>query len=246
MSKSPVVYAMIPARFGSTRLKMKNLALINNKPMISYAIEAAIESDVFNKVVLNSENDIFKEIAERHNVDFYHRSSELGSSQAKSDLVVADFMHKFPEADIVAWVNPISPFQTSDEIMEVINYFIKTNLDSLITVEEKQVHCNFNNEPVNYSLEGVFEQTQDLKPTQPFVYSIMMWKSKKFLNEFDNKGFGLFCGKFSTYPVSKLSSIIIKNKQDLMLADFLMQAVSKDSEKYNIKYDNLVNIKYRG
>ena len=30
---------MIPARIGSKRLKFKNLALINKKPLISYAIE---------------------------------------------------------------------------------------------------------------------------------------------------------------------------------------------------------------
>ena len=182
MSKKPVIYAMIPARFCSTRLKMKNLALINNKPMISYAIEAAQKSDVFDKIVLNSENDIFKEIADRHDVSFYHRPADLGSSQAKSDSVVADFIQSFPEVDIVAWVNPIAPFQTSDEISEIISYFINQELDSLITVDEKQVHCNFNNEPVNYSLEGMFEQTQDLTPVQSFVYSLMIWKTNTFLN----------------------------------------------------------------
>ena len=240
MSKKPLIYAMIPARLGSTRLKMKNLALINNKPMISYAIEAAKKSGIFDKVVLNSESEIFKEIANRHEILFYHRPSDLGSSTAKSDLVIVDFMHNFPEADIVVWVNPISPFQTSAEIVKIISYFIDNKLDSLITTEEKQVHCNFNNEPVNYSLEGAFEQTQDLKPAQSFVYSIMMWKSEKFLNEFYKKGFGIFCGKFSTFPVSKLSSIIIKNKDDLMLADLLMQGIDQEARKYKVKYDDLV------
>ena len=212
MSKKPLIYAMIPARLGSTRLKMKNLALINNKPMISYAIEAAKKSGVFDKVVLNSESDIFNEIANRHEILFYHRPADLGSSKAKSDLVIADFMNNFPEADIVAWVNPISPFQTSDEIVKIINYFIDNKLDSLITTEEKQVHCNFNNKPVNYSPETSFEQTQNLKPLQSFVYTTMMWRSKRFLSDFNNKGFGLFCGNFSTFSVSRLSSIIIKNK----------------------------------
>tara|TARA_B100000795_G_scaffold174889_1_gene132036 strand:+ start:933 stop:1664 length:732 start_codon:yes stop_codon:yes gene_type:complete len=243
MSKKPLIYAMIPARLGSTRLKMKNLALINNKPMISYAIEAAKKSGIFDKVVLNSESEIFNEIANRHDILFYHRPSDLGSSEAKSDLVIADFINNFPEADIIVWVNPISPFQTGDEIIKIISYFINNNLDSLITSDEKQVHCNFKNEPINYSLEGVFQQTQDLFPVQPFVYTIMMWKSRKFLKDFENKGFGLFCGKFSTYPVSKLSSIIIKNKDDLMLADFLMKEVSKNAKNYTVKYDVLANNK---
>ena len=242
MFNKPIIYAMIPARLGSTRLKMKNLALINNKPMISYAIEASKKSNIFDKIVLNSENDIFKEIANHHNILFYKRSHELGSSIAKSDSVVADFMASFPEADIVVWVNPIAPFQTSDEIAEIISYFINQECDSLITTEEKQVHCNFNDEAVNYSIDGIFAQTQDLIPVQPFVYTIMMWRTEKFLDGYNKKGFGLFCGKFSTFPVSKLSSIIIKNKEDLMLADFLMQNISQDSEKYEIKYDKLVNL----
>jgi len=244
MLAKPVIYAMIPARFGSTRLKMKNLALINGKPMISYAIDAAQKSGVFDKVVLNSESDIFSDIADRYNVEFYHRPTDLGSSQAKSDSVVADFMKSFPEADIVAWVNPISPFQTSDEISKIIHYFLERKLDSLITVENKQVHCNYKDEPVNYSLDGLFAQTQDLEPVQPFVYSIMMWRSKVFLDAFNKKGYGLFCGDFGTYTVSNLSGIIIKTQEDLMLADFLMRSVVNKSGDYQLQYDELVADKF--
>ena len=118
------VYAMIPARFGSTRLKMKNLALIDGKPMISYVINAAKESGVFDKIIVNSDHHIFKSIANRYNIDFYHRPEKLGSSTTKSDSVVADFMEAFPEADVVVWVNSISPFQTGEEISKVVNYFI--------------------------------------------------------------------------------------------------------------------------
>ena len=65
------IIAMVPARIGSTRLKMKNLALINGKPLISYAIEAAKASGVFSRVVVNSDNEIFAGIAKRYGVDFY-------------------------------------------------------------------------------------------------------------------------------------------------------------------------------
>lgn len=232
---------MIPARFGSTRLKMKNLALINGKPMIAYSIEAAKKSDMFYKVVLNSENDIFKAIADHHDVDFYHRPTDLGSSQARSDSVVYDFMSTYNDADIVTWVNPISPFQKGDEVAEIIRYFIDQNLDSLITVENKQVHCIYNNKPVNYDVEGLFAQTQDLMPVQPFVYSIMMWRRKPFLKEFNKKGYALFCGEFGVYPVRKLSEIIVKTADDLKLADLLMRAVENEGNEYKLKYDELVN-----
>ena len=68
------IFAMIPARAGSTRLKMKNLALINGKPMISYAINAAKNSSIFEKIIVNSENENFALIAEEFGVEFYHET----------------------------------------------------------------------------------------------------------------------------------------------------------------------------
>jgi CMP-N-acetylneuraminic acid synthetase len=239
------IYAMIPARFGSTRLKMKNLALIDGKPMISYSINAAKESGVFDKVIVNSEHDIFSDIARRYNVDFYHRPEILGSSEAKSDEVVADFMRSYPEADIVAWVNPIAPFQTSQEIEDIISHFVKEKLDSLITVEKLQVHCNFKGNSINYERGEIFAQTQDLSPVEPFVYSVMIWRKEKFLSDFENKGFSLFCGKFDTYPVNKISGIIIKTAEDLKLADLLMQSITNEKSDYSLEYDKLVTNEYK-
>ena len=97
---------MIPARIGSSRLKKKNLALLNGKPLISYSINAAIESSVFSKIVLNADDRIFKKIAERYGIDFYLRPESLGSSDTKSDEVVADFMRKFNNFDVLVWVLP--------------------------------------------------------------------------------------------------------------------------------------------
>ena len=245
MYKKPVIYAMIPARFGSTRLKMKNLALIDGKPMISYAINAARESNIFDRIIVNSEHNIFQEIAERYGVDFYQRPEDLGTSKAKSDSVVVNFMNMYPEADIVVWVNPISPFQTGKEVLDVVNYFVKNKLDSLITVEEMQVHCNFNNEPVNYDKNEEFSQTQDLTKIYPFVYSIMMWRKKPFLTDYSRKGHALFCGKFKTYSVSKISGIIIKTAEDLKLADLMMRSMNNLKSVNSVEYDVLVNNQYK-
>ena len=41
------VFAMIPARLGSQRLKLKNLAILNGKPLIYYAVKEAKSSKVF-------------------------------------------------------------------------------------------------------------------------------------------------------------------------------------------------------
>ena len=95
------IYAMIPARMGSERLRFKNLALINNKPMIYYAINAAKKSRCFDKVFINSDHEIFSKIAKRYKVNFYKRNKKLGKSNIKSDTVVYDFFKNNNEADIL-------------------------------------------------------------------------------------------------------------------------------------------------
>ena len=231
------VVAMIPARMGSERLPMKNLALLNGKPLISYAIETAKASGVFDRVVLNSDGALFEKVAQQYGIEFYLRPAELGSSDTKSDSVIYDFMERVP-SDIVAWVNPISPLQPGEEVRDVINYFIREELDSLITVENQQVHCVYQGEPVNFRVSEIFAKTQDLTPVQPFVYSIMMWRTQPFMEAFQRDGYALLCGKLGYYPVSKLSSQIIKTDEDLMIAETILKAAT-GAEAYQVQYDQL-------
>ena len=235
------IIAMIPARIGSTRLKMKNLALINDKPLIYYAINNAFKSNLFSNIVVNSDSKIFYDLAIKYGAEFYHRNKSLGTSDTKSDDVVEDFMNAYSDGDIIVWLNPIAPFQTVKEIRGIITYLLMNNLDSLITVENKQVHCNYNGKPVNYNPNELFAQTQDIKPVQPFSYTIMMWKSISFLKQYKLKGHALFCGKFDVFPVSRLSSLIIKTEDDLKMADYIMRSFNETHKKYSVKYDSLAN-----
>lgn len=230
------IYAMIPARMGSNRLKKKNLALINGRPMVSYAINAALESKQFDRVIVNSEDEAFREIAREYGAEFYHRPKALGSSETKSDDVVADFIKAHFEAELVAWVNPTSPLQTGAEILSVVDSFLKEGLDSLITVEKKQVHCLYEGRPLNFSIDDQFAKTQDLEAVYPFVYSVMMWRSSVFLSSYQEKGSALFCGNFGTFAVSKLSSLIIKTEEDLRLVDAVargLQAIGQSPLTYD-------------
>ena len=232
------IVAMIPARMGSRRLAMKNLAILNGKPLIYYAIAAAKEAGIFSRIVVNSENDIFAKIAARYAVEFYKRPARLATSGAKSDFVVEDFIKKNP-SDILVWINPTSPLQSADEIRKIVGYFLKKRLDSLITVKNEQVHFLYKGKPVNFMISEIFSRTQDLIPLQSFVYSIMMWRTKSFKDTLKKRGSAMLCGKSGFYPVGKLSSLIIKKKEDLMLAEFLLRAM-KPGAGYKIMYDKIM------
>jgi len=231
------IIAMIPARIGSTRLKMKNLALIDDKPMIAHAIEAAKASNVFDRIILNSDNIIFEKIALEYGCEFYQRNESLGSSETKSDDVVLDFIQNF-RGDIVVWVNPIAPLQPSEEIKQVTEYFIQNNFNSLITVKNELVHCIYSQQPVNFSLDGKFAQTQELVPVQSFVYSLMMWTIVTFKKAMAKNGFAIMHGKIGYFPVSKWSSFIVKTEEDLFLADY----IAREKKRFKkVKYHKLVS-----
>ena len=215
--------AMIPGRIGSTRLKMKNLALLGGRPLMSYAIEAAKAAGVFERVIVNGDHEIFEAVASEYGAEFYLRPAALGSSTTKSDSVVYDFLVKHP-ADVVAWVNPTSPLQTGEEIRSVVDYFHAHELDSLITVKEERVHGLVQGEPVNFDPDGPFARTQDLPPVQLFVYSVMMWRTATFKDAFEHRGYALLSGRVGYYPVSKLSAMIVKTQEDLHVAEALLQA----------------------
>lgn len=235
MQEKQKVIAMIPARMGSTRLARKNLALLNGKPMISYVIVAALESGVFDRVVVNSENPAFYDIAARYGAEFYQRPEKLGGSSIKSDDVVYDFMTNNP-GDITAWVNSTSPLQTADEIKRITEYFCRENLDSVITVREEQVHCLHGGRPLNFTEEGLFAQTQDLVPVQRFVYSVMMWRNKTFMKDYAKQGHAFFCGETGYFPVSKESALIVKTEEDLCLIEYIM--TGRDMKKdYQVSYE---------
>jgi CMP-N-acetylneuraminic acid synthetase len=232
----PIIYAMIPARMGSQRLKLKNLALLNGKPLIYYAIESAKVSKIFDKIFINSDDNLFSKIAKRYGVRFYKRDKKLGSSSAKSDSVVNDFIKKFPEADIIVWVNSIAPLQTGKEINKIVNFFVKSKRDSLITVENKKTHCNYNNRALNYLKKSKFAKTQDLKSIQIFVYSLMMWKKKVFTKQYKKNKSAILCGKTYFYPIKAPSTVIVKTIDDLKLADFIIKSSAK---KFKLKYDKI-------
>jgi len=217
---------MIPARIGSTRFKMKNLALLNGKPMIAYAIMAALSSNVFDRVIVNSDSEVFRSIAEKYGAEFYLRPEHLGGSSVKSDDVVKDFIEKYP-SDIVVWENPIAPLQTVEDIRNTIYFFLSNNLDSLFTVKTEQIQCVYENQPVNFKEQGKFAQTQDLKPIYPFVPFIMMWRTSTFINAFKEHGYAFFCGKVGYFPVSRFSSVIIKYEDDFRVAEMLLKSMNE-------------------
>jgi CMP-N-acetylneuraminic acid synthetase len=134
----------------------------------------------------------------------------------------------------LVWVNPIAPLQPSDDMVNAFQYFQDNHLDTLITVKNEQVHCLMDGKPLNFHEEESFAKTQDLPVVQPFVYSLMMWRTETFKRFYEDRGYAILSGKVGYYPVGRLSSIIIKREEDLRLAHFVY--MGQQDKDFKIKY----------
>ena len=227
------IICMIPARIGSERFKQKNLALIGGKPVLAWGIESAINSKIFDQIIINGDNFLFKEIAESYNLHYYSRNSSLSSSNAKSDDVIYDFINKF-DCEYIVWFNAIAPLQTKKDIKDFAITLMQENYNSLFSVQSNYIQALFEESPINFSTKDKFSKTQDLKPIKSFVPSMMGWESKIFKQNYLKNNFSFFSESVGYYEIkSRLTSLVIKNEDDFKL----IRSVVEGFESYNNKVE---------
>ena len=71
MKDNSKIVAVIPARLGSQRVKAKNLRMLGDKPLIYYMIQTLKKSKFVDEIYINSDSELFNEIAKRYDINFY-------------------------------------------------------------------------------------------------------------------------------------------------------------------------------
>jgi pseudaminic acid cytidylyltransferase len=83
--------AIIPARGGSKRIPKKNIKDFFSKPLISYSIKAALESKVFDRVIVSTDDEEIAKIANQYGAETpFIRAKELSDDFVGTGAVVED------------------------------------------------------------------------------------------------------------------------------------------------------------
>jgi len=219
------IIGMIPARMGSQRIKKKNLRLLNGKPLVEYIFEAASKVSYFDAIYINSEDPIFEEIAKPYGIKFYKRDKALAGEEATNDDFVDDFLRNI-DCDILIQLLPTSPFITTKDINSFVEHMLENKLETLTSVEHKQIGCLFRGEPVNFDSNLILKKSQNLEPVQVYTGALMGWKREKFLENMDKHGCAYHGNNtlIDHYEWKGLSIIDIDNEEDFLLAEKLMKA----------------------
>jgi len=219
------IIAMIPARLGSQRLKQKNLQPLNGVPLIAHAIRKAKLSGMFDEIWVNSEADVFADIAKDEGVNFHKRPDELADNNATSEDFVYEFL-KSHECDYVVQVHSIAPLLTVEDTKGFVSELKKAQNDVLLSVENVQIECAYQNKPINFTYSEK-TNSQELDPIQRITWSITGWKRDSYINTYEDKKCATYSGKVGYYPINKLAAHIIKTQEDLDIAEALYNVVNK-------------------
>ena len=129
--------ALIPARSGSKRVVNKNITPLNGHPLIAYSIVSAIESKIFDQVVVSTDSEEIKNISEYYgaNVPFI-RPSEYSQDKSPDILWVKhalDFFKEIKNYEFFSIIRPTSPFRKPETIKRAFKLFL--NSSSVITFD---------------------------------------------------------------------------------------------------------------
>lgn len=120
--------AIIPAKGVSERLPRKNLRSFLGRPMLEYTIRAALESQIFENVVVSSEDDEIGVIAVNCGAEFYRRPLELTRPTATTAQVTSHVINenrlKGNNPAMVCQLMPNCPLRNSTDIIEHVRLFI--------------------------------------------------------------------------------------------------------------------------
>jgi len=187
------VLAIIPARGGSKRLPRKNILPLAGKPLIAWTIEAAINSQVFEQVIVNTDDAEIAEISESFGATIpFIRPATLASDTASSIDVIKHTLLWYQEKGIyftdVVLLQPTSPLRNSEDIIIAINSYNQKKASTVLSVCEVDHPTQWCNSLDNsLSMNGFIKEktgksrSQDFDKEYRLNGAIYIWDVSKFL-----------------------------------------------------------------
>ena len=140
------IIALIPARQGSERLKNKNIKNFFSHPLLAYAIQLAIKSKLFKKVVVSTDSLKYAKIAKYYGAEVLNlRPKKLSSSKSPDydwvHYTIDLYKKKKINFEYFFILRPTNPFRSSNTIRAAWKKFNEhKNCESLRAVSLVKEH----------------------------------------------------------------------------------------------------------
>ena len=131
--------AIITARGGSKRIPRKNIKDFCGKPILAYSIEAAIESKLFDEVMVSTDDEEIAVVAKQYGAKIpFMRSAATSDDYATTADVLNEVLEEYgkhgQEFDWMCCIYPTAPFVTDKILREGWAYLQEKQADALTPV----------------------------------------------------------------------------------------------------------------
>ena len=219
------IIAIITARGGSKRIPRKNINEFCGKPIIEYPIEAALNSNIFDEVMVSTDDSEIAQIAVNAGakVPFY-RSAETSSDFATTRDVLMEVLSEYEKLgkkyDYMVCIYPTNPFITAEILKEAIAILEKEQCEEVVPVVKfsfppQRAYILDTSKNLKYKWEEYKNtRSQDLEPFYHDAGQFYCYNVQQYL--MDN---GNIEGKVCPIILSEYEVQDIDNRDDWKMAE---------------------------
>lgn len=211
--------AIITARGGSKRIPRKNIRDFCGKPIMEYSVRAAVESGIFDEVMVSTEDREIAEIALRcgARVPFFRSAETSGDHAATADVIkeVLENYHGIgKDFETVCCIYPTAPFVTAERLKKAMRLLHDENADTVMPI-------------VAYSFppqRAVIVENGRIKPQYPEYQKCRSQDLEPIYHD---------CGQFYMLRVSSFlrAGVLIGEKTvPMILSDLEVQDIDNDAD----------------
>jgi len=122
---------IIPARGGSKRIPRKNIKEFNGKPMITYSIQTAISSGLFDEVIVSTDDNEIAYISEEYGVKIIKRSESTSNDTATMYDAIEETVRNGNITDDICVIYPCNPLLRVEDLQNAFKLFYKFGADNV-------------------------------------------------------------------------------------------------------------------
>ncbi len=185
---------IIPARGGSKRIPRKNIKPFLGHPIIKYSITAALESGMFDEVMVSTDDEEIAEVAKSYGATVpFFRSNKNADDHATVAHVLNEVLGEYKavgqDFDYMCCIYPTAPFVTSKRIKEAMEMLLENKAEAVVPVLQFSFPIQ---RSVRINKEGYLQmpwpehyntRSQDLEPTYHDSGSFYCLEVESFLEQ---------------------------------------------------------------
>lgn len=220
------ILAIIPARGGSKGIPMKNIQIINGKPLLYYSVKAAHNSKEVDRTIVSTDHPHIEKIAKKNGAEVIKRPKIIATDKARIEPVMFHVINSLKKdenyiPDIIILLQNTSPLRTSNDIDNAIKIFKKNKYDSLLSVSPSHYFLwkkiKKSAKPVNYDPLN--------RPNRQEIKDEFVENGAIYISKYSNfiKSKCRISGKIGLYVMKPEVSIEIDSRIDFEIVEKIMK-----------------------